>query len=239
MNPLAARWADTPGAARFAFGQTNRALRDRGAMATADALLAAAGLPGHPDRRKNWDTYLALFHAVTSVGPDEAVLDAGAERYSAFLPSLRAAGYTRLEGVNLTFGAPEAAGAITYRHGDVTATGFGDASFAFIACLSVIEHGVDPPAFLAEASRLLVPGGTLFISVDYWQDPVPTAGRFAYGVPVRLFTRDDLDAMIAAAAAVGLRPEQDHDFTCGERVIEWTAQDLRYTFANMLLRRAR
>lgn len=237
MNPLAARWADTPGAARFAFGQTNRALRDRAAMATADAFLAAAGLPGHPDRRKNWDTYLALFHAATSVAEGEAVLDAGAERYSAFLPSLRAAGYTRLTGINLTFGAPDIAGGITYRYGDVTATGFDDASFGFIACLSVIEHGVDPAAFLAEASRLLVPRGTLFISMDYWEDPVDTAGREAYGVPVRLFTRGDLDAIIDRAAAVGLRPEQDHDYACGDRVIHWAAQDLRYTFANLLLRR--
>jgi SAM-dependent methyltransferase len=237
MNTHGSVWRGDERLSVWALNQTNTALRDDAATRSAEALLRSAGLPTHPDRTKNWDTFLALYHAMTHVEPFEAILDAGAERYSAFLPALSRCGYRDLTAINLTFGAPQKADGITFRNGDITRTGMASQSYAFIACLSVIEHDVDIAAFLQESARLLVPGGRLFLSFDYWEEPVDTRGQHAYGVPIRIFTRRDIDEMLGWAAKAGLSIEGAADFSCKDRVVHWQRFDLRYTFANLLLRR--
>ncbi len=218
-------------------GQSSAALRDSSAVALAEVLLREAGLPLHPDQAKNWDTLLALFHALDGGGGDAPILDAGAERYSMFLPALRRLGAGDLTGINLVFDAPERIDGILYRHGDVTDSGLPAGRFSFVACLSVIEHGVDPAAFFRETARLLRAGGRAFVSFDYWEEPVDTRGQHAYGVPIRIFTRADVEAMERSAAAYGLAVEGARDFGCDERVAHWQRYGLHYTFANLLLRK--
>ncbi len=234
-------WLDDEKADLWVAGQTNTALRDQAAVDRAERLLHEAGLALHPDRPKNWDGLLALFHALAaaSAGPGTrlAVLDAGAERYSAFLPALRRLGFSGLTGINLVFDGEERADGIVFRHGDITSTGLPPASCDYIACLSVIEHGVDVAAFLRESARLLRPGGRLFVSFDYWQEAIDTRGQYAYGVPVRVLTAADVATMLAEAREVGLALDGPADFACRERVVHWRRLDLRYTFANVLFRR--
>ena len=241
IDALPASPLGSEASARWAAGQTNAALRDEAAVVQAERLMRSAGLSPHPDRPKNWDCALAIHHALAAAeagpGAQLAVLDAGAERYSAFLPALARLGFSELLGVNLVFGAPERDGAVVFMHGDITRTSLPAASFDYIACLSVIEHGVDIPAFLRESARLLRPGGTLFVSFDYWQDRVDTRGQSAYGAPVRIFTAAEIAAMLTDARAAGLAPDGPGDFACRDRVVHWQRLDLRYTFANLLLRR--
>ena len=232
-----AAWSPGPATFRWAKGQTNAALRDASDIERAARELAAAGLPPHPDRPKCWDGFLATLHATTTTPRDMPVLDAGAERYSTFLPGLRRLGFSDLTGINTAFTAEEVVDRIRYRPGDVTGSDLADASFGFIACLSVVEHGVDMPAFLREQARLLRPGGHLFVSCDYWETPIDTAGLHAYGVPVRILTRVDLDAAIAVAEAAGLRLVGPSNLGCAEKVVCWERFGLRYTFANLLWRR--
>ena len=208
-------------AAEFAEAQTNCTLRSGRDVEAAIAMLRRAVLPVHPDRPKNWDGLLALHHACALARPEEAVLDAGAELYSAFLPSLRDLGYEHLTGINLTIEADREAEGILYRHGDITAAPFADQRFGFIACLSVIEHGVDVAAFLREQSRLLRPGGHLFVSFDYWREGVDTRGQSAYGAPIRVFTEDDVAALLAGAQEVGLAPTGRFRPECDEPVVHW------------------
>jgi SAM-dependent methyltransferase len=237
MNTCGRVWLGDEGLSAWVVNQTNAALRDDSATRTAEAVLRAAGLPTHPDRTKNWDTFLALHHAMTTIQQSEAILDAGAERYSAFLPALSRCGYCDLTGINLTFGAPQKADGITLRNGDITRTEMASQSYAFIACLSVIEHGVDVAAFLQECGRLLIPNGRLFLSFDYWEEPVDVRGQQAYGAPIRIFTRRDIDEILGWAGKAGLSIEGASDFRCNDRVVHWQRVDLRYTFANLLLRR--
>jgi SAM-dependent methyltransferase len=212
-------------------------LRSRDQWAAATKQLASAGLPRHHDGPKNWDTLIALTEVLATTTPDAAVLDAGAELYSAFLPSLYAFGYRRLFGVNLVFPRVIERGPICYEPGDITKTRFEDASFDAIACLSVVEHGVDLRLFFAEMSRLLKPGGTLIVSTDYWQERIDTRGQTAFGMPIHVFTQAELEAAIDIAAEHGLELSGPLDLHCEDRVVEWKDFGLSYTFVTLGFRR--
>lgn len=196
------------------------------------------GLFPHGEPTKNWDCLAALEAVRRRVPLDGAVLDAGAELYSTILPWLFLCGYRNLTGINLTFKKDIKRGPIRYRPGDITRMEFADASFDAVTCLSVIEHGVDIERYLAEASRVLKPGGLLVTSVDYFETPTDTHGQRAYGVPIRIFTREDVEAMIRTSASYGFELTSPLDLRSGERVVHWPKFALSYTFAIFTLRKA-
>jgi SAM-dependent methyltransferase len=222
-----ARWRDW----------VNRALVDRTLVEAAVAEIARCGLPPHHDRPKNWDLLVALGTILDHTRPADPVLEMGAPRYSRLLPWLALYEYRDLDGIDLVFEAEVRDGPIRYQPMDLTATTFADRSFAAIACLSVVEHGVDIERYLAEAGRLLRPGGVLVTSTDFWCAPVDVAGLEAYGGPVRIFGPEDLAGWLETAAGHGLEPLRPLDLRCGERVVSWERLGLRYTFANVVLRR--
>jgi len=76
-------------------------------------------------------------------------IDAGAELFSSLLPCLYLYGYTDLHGINLIFKRPERRGSIVYEYGDITNTKFPSEFFDAVACLSVLEHGVNFKSVLA------------------------------------------------------------------------------------------
>jgi len=218
-------------------GWVNRALIDATQVEAAVAEVTRCGLPPHNDRPKNWDLLVALGAILEHTRPADPVLEMGAPRYSRLLPWLALYEYRALDGIDLVFEAEMRDGPIRYRPMDLTATTFPDRSFAAIACLSVVEHGVDMERYLAEAGRLLRPGGVLVTSTDFWCEPVDVAGRDAYGGQVRIFGPDDLAGWLEIAARHGLEPLRPLDLRCGERVVTWERLGLRYTFANVVLRR--
>jgi SAM-dependent methyltransferase len=219
------------------WNESGGVLRTRDQWVAATEQLASAGLPRHHDGPKNWDTLIALAEVLATTKPDASVLDAGAELYSAFLPSLYACGYRRLFGINLVFPRAIQRGPICYEPGDITQTRFADASFDAIACLSVVEHGVDLRLFFAEMSRLLKPGGTLIVSTDYWQDPIDTRGQTAFGMPIHVFTQAELEAAIEIAAEHSLELTAPLDLRCEDRVVQWKDFGLSYTFVTLGFRR--
>lgn len=200
--------------------------------------LRAAGLPLHDDGPKNWDTLIALSEILSTTSPEAAILDAGAELYSALLPSLYAFGYRRLTGLNLAFPRLIERGPIRYEPGDITQTRFADASFDAITCLSVVEHGVPLGPFFAEMARLLKSGGALVVSTDYWQTPVDTGGQLAFGAPIHVFTQVELEAAIELASEHGLELSGPLDLECENRVVRWDYYGLDYTFVTLSFRRA-
>jgi SAM-dependent methyltransferase len=216
----------------------NRALRSEAEVEAAITEIRRCGLPAHGERTKNWDLAVALGEILDRVPRDGPVLDMGAPLYSRLLPWLYLCGYRSLQGIDLTFERPIRRGPIRYERMDMTRTTFPDGSFAAIASLSVIEHGVDLEAYLDEAARLLRPGGLLITSTDFWCEPVDTGGQEAYGVPIRIFRPADLERFVASAASRGLRPVRPLDLACDERVVTWRRFDLRYTFVNVVLERA-
>lgn len=213
----------------------NRPLRDHGEVDRAVAEVRSCGLPPHADAPKNWDLLVALGTILERTRTGAQVLEMGAPRYAMLLPWLYLYGYRHLTGIDLTHERESAVGPIRYLKMDLTATTFADASFGAIACLSVIEHGVSLESYLREASRLLKPGGALVTSTDFWCEPVDTGGQSAYGTPIRIFTREEIEACAELARKHGLRLLRPFDFTCLERVVHWAGHDLDYTFINFVL----
>ena len=195
------------------------------------------GLPIVNDRHKNWDTLAALDCILASTSRKAKILDAGAEIYSRILPWLFLYGYRNLEGINVAFKDRKKLGPIVYRHGDVTATDYADETFDAIACLSVVEHGVDLNAYFKEASRILKLNGVLVTSTDYWHEPIDTDGKKMYGVPVHIFTRAELEQAIRTAQRYGLALTSPLDLACNEKAVHWRNTGLDCTFVVFTLKK--
>lgn len=215
----------------------NAVLRSRAEWMEADAQGKQLHLPLHRSAEKNWD-HLRAVHAIASATPPSArVLDAGAEFYSNVLPALFVYGYRDLYGMNLSFADPARRGPIRYLPGDITRTGFPDAFFDAITCMSVIEHGVPLDAYFREAYRLLKPGGLLITSTDYFPEPIDTSGKFAHGMPIKIFSRPEVQGMLAQARACGFDQTGEIDLDCAQPTVRWDLYDLDYTFLIFTLRK--
>jgi hypothetical protein len=88
---------------------------------------------------------------------------------------------------------------------------------------------------MSEVSRILISGGYLCISVDYWQESIDTHGKEAFGVPIKIFTPSDIGNIVDTAAKCGLVLTSDLDLSCGQSAIHWLGFD--YTFMNLLFKK--
>lgn len=196
-------------------------------------------LPLHRSPEKDWD-HLAAVEAIASHTPTTArVLDAGAEFYSNVLPALFLFGYRELYGMNLAFADRARRGPIHYLPGDITRTGFADAWFDAVTCMSVIEHGVPLEPYFREMYRLLKPGGLLITSTDYFPDPIDVSNKTAHGAAVKIFTRGEAEAMFALARSCGFEMTAEIDLDCNAPTVRWDLYDLEYTFLIFTLRKPR
>lgn len=218
-------------------GRTNRTLRSQAEVAECVEEAKRLSLPPCEDAPKTWDTLAAVREVLLSTTPDATILDAGAEVYSRFLPWLYLYGYRKLYGINLIFGEPVQQGTIRYEQGDITRTRFPADHFDAIACLSVVEHGVDLNAFFAEMSRILKPGGVLVTSTDYFETPTDTSGLTAYGVPIHVFDREEIVAAVKLAQNHGLHLTGELDLSCQEKVVRWHPHKHEYTFISMAMKK--
>lgn len=215
----------------------NAVLQTRQEWETAIAQVMNLGLSPHPDPPKNWDSLAALNAILKYTHSKARVLDAGAEMYSAILPWLAAYGYQNLTGINLLFEKPVRRDSILYEYGDLTQTQYASGSFEAITCLSVIEHGVNKRTYFQEMSRLLKPGGILITSTDYFEEPIDTKGQRAFGVPLRIFTRLELEQMLQLAKEFALELTHPINLDCLEKAVTWKAHELSYTFAVFTLQK--
>lgn len=104
--------------------------------------------------------------------------------------------------------------------GELAGLGFPADHFDVVTLWHVLEHLPDPRLLLAEARRILKPGGVLFLGVPNfggWEARGCRAGWFHLDVPRHLthFTREDLKQSLEAAgfqdrAWSGFAPEYDY-----------------------------
>jgi SAM-dependent methyltransferase len=190
------------------------------------------------DPPKNWDSLAALDCVLANTSKRARVLDAGSELYSRILPWLCLYGYKNLVGINLVFKEETKRGPITYKYGDITRTGYDQASFDAITCLSVLEHGVNVEAYFREMFRILKPGGVLITSTDYWQTPIDGKGQEMYGAPVHVFTQQEILQAIQLAERCGFALTAPIDLNCNEKVVHWEKVGLDYTLLIFTLRKS-
>ena len=193
------------------------------------------GLTPHPDYSKNWDHLAALDFILNHTHKNSIILDAGADHKSRILPWLESYEYSKLYGLNPAFGSSFTRGKILYLPGNIEKTSFDNQSFDVITCMSVLEHGVDEELYFRETSRILKSGGYLITSTDYYPTPIPTHGKIAFGVPIRIYSKSDILGFLRTASSCGFELEGDIQFECVEKPIHW--KGLEYSFIMFVLRK--
>jgi SAM-dependent methyltransferase len=212
-------------------------LKTKKELEQANKLVQFLSFPPHPTPEKNWDSITALKCILENVSQNGRVLDAGATIDSVILPWLFAFGYKHLHAMNLDIKKEIKRGRIHYKQGDITSSYFVDDFFDAIICQSVIEHGVNENKFLHEMLRILKNGGVLFISTDYWEEPINTSGIRAFGAPYTIFSPDTINNFLEKARDAGFIWENPSDLHCAEKLITWDQVGLSYTFITLILRK--
>ena len=127
-----------------------------------DHAIALLRAEGHLKRE-----YLRAVFDRHGVRPGARVLDVACGAGLIALP-LAEAGY-RVDGVDLSEPSLEAArrrapDAATFRRGDATALDADDASYDAVLLFDMLEHVEDPAAVIAEAGRVVRPGGVVLFN---------------------------------------------------------------------------
>lgn len=224
-----------------------RVLRNWQELGEAVVALQREGLPLHETPQKNFDHYM-LGHALAHLEKDAAIVDLGCGRGFTlnFLHALR---FSNLRGIDWALDPHARATQIrimlrnrTFRppyhlaRGDLTHTPLPSASQDVTISISTIEHGVDVEQFLAEAARILRPGGLLFVTTDYWENKIDTQGASAFGSPWQIFSRQEIVALVKAAEQFDLRVVENGGVpACEDKPVFW--QGRCYTFVAMLFKK--
>lgn len=190
--------------------------------------------PSVGDWIKSWDVERTLDFIKQHVPQDQPVLDIGCYS-SEVLVALHRMGFKDLHGVDLNprlRRMPHAA-AIDYRVANFMQSGFADASFAAVTAISVIEHGFDGPRLFSEIARLLKSGGYFIASFDYWPEKIDTTGTTFFDLDWRIFSAQEVEAMLVEAARHGLVPAASLEMQAHEKAIEHGG--FRYTFGWFVL----
>ena len=190
--------------------------------------------PSVGDWIKSWDVERTLEFIGAHVTPAQPVLDIGCYS-SEVLIALHRMGYEELYGVDLNPGLSRMPlqDSIHYKTANFMESGFSEAKFAAITAISVIEHGFDGARLFAEISRLLQPGGYFIASFDYWPEKIDTTGMRFFDLDWRIFSAEEVRAMVAEAARFGLHPAADLHVQAQEKAIEHGG--FRYTFGWFVL----
>ncbi len=203
--------------------------------------LQSQNLPTHITPQKNWDQWLlsqVLQKTIASAQGDRSsirVLDLGCGDCCT-LDFLAALGFKDLHGIDLTLKTSQPRLYQLYA-GDLTATGFADASFEVAISISVIEHGVDLDAFFEETYRLLKSGGFLFVTTDYWQDKISIDDSIQpFGLQWSIFSKAEIEKAIAIAKTHGFILHQHCEIpACAETTVSWYEKN--YTFIALAFRK--
>jgi SAM-dependent methyltransferase len=234
-----------------------RVLQDRASISAARAELDHKGLSGleSAPRRllnrlkrgssiavgdwiKSWDVLNTVSLLQLQLDRSAPILDIGAFSSEA-LVALWRAGFTDLAGVDLNPALLKMplADRIRFRIADFRQTDFPSASFSAVTAISVIEHGFDGPALLAEVSRLLGPGGLFVSSFDYWPEKIDTSGVRLFGMSWHIFSALEVRKFIQEAETYGLEPLGELAFGAQMRPVKFAGRE--YTFGWLALRKTK
>lgn len=192
--------------------------------------LQKIGLDGHHDFQKNWDLNLTIALLV-QFPMNVRILDAGSGSRAVFGNASYKLGYKNIFASDLqNYSGTH----IKFSKEDITKTNYLDNFFDFVACLSVIEHGIDLDKFLQEMFRITKKGGCLCISTDFWPSEENHSSKFPYGQnnpPMMLFDNLTIANFIKKAEVLGWTvPKFVEVPQFSPRPIKWSRMGAEYTF---------
>lgn len=192
-------------------------------------------LPLHIDIHKNWD-HLLLYEVIGKKDKQALIVDLGCGECCT-LDFLDALGFKNLHGVDLKVEPKKENLSYTLHQGDLIKTPFISNTCDVVISVSVIEHGVDLPAFFAEVSRLFNKNGLLFLTTDYWSEYIEIDSSIKpYGLPWKVFCQADVFQIISLAKDNKLILEEHEEIpTCLDKTITWN--NYSYTFLALLFKK--
>ena len=108
-------------------------------------------------------------------------------------------------------------------------------TYDIVFSTSVIEHVRDDETFVADMVAMLAPGGYAVLTCDYNDSWTPDQPKPS--TDVRIYTRQDMQRLIAAMGDVELLDEPDWDDHVPDFTISEAGNDMRYGFASLAVRR--
>lgn len=223
-----------------------RVLKNWQEIGEAIRFLRCHRLPGHITPEKHWDLRW-LYESAKHVPRQKRGIDLGCSGIFG-LRFLEAMGFAGLHGADLKiswrdrriqYGLMWSRRTLKWPfrliNADITnLSRFPDGFFSFASCISVIEHGVQIDALFSEIARVLEPNGGLFLTTDYWDEPVVVGSSIRpYELPWQPFCPETLDRLLQIAKASGLRPSVEMEIpSCQDKVIYWNG--VEYTSLALL-----
>lgn len=185
---------------------------------------------------KSWDILTTVEFIQGHLPVTAPILDIGAFT-SEIICVLHRLKYIALTGIDLDPNIVRMpyADKIRYETGNFMCTNFADETFSAITATSVIEHGFQSGALLKEITRLLRPGGYFIASFDYWPNKIDTSNMDMFGMEWRIFSSEEVLALLDAAKGYGLFPCGPVKLEATEAVVELAGKS--YTFAWLVLQK--
>lgn len=189
------------------------------------------------DTLKSWDVLKTADFIEKNIPKSAPILDIGAYA-SELLYVLHHLGFSNLTGIDLSPDIKKMAyrNRIRYEVSDFMNTPFESESFDAISATSVIEHGFNSKALLAEISRLLRPRGHFVASFDYWPQKLNTSDVEFFGMDWKIFSAQEVREFLDEAVAYNLRPRGEIQLDAKEKPI--SCANKSYTFAWLVLQKA-
>jgi 2-polyprenyl-3-methyl-5-hydroxy-6-metoxy-1,4-benzoquinol methylase len=208
---------------------------------------------------KSWDTY-KMIKIISGAKRESFVLDVGCYE-SPILPMLKRLGFFNLYGCDLvlkldssskfnnmsSFVYHEDYEPIAEMYNDksyqlsirnLEDTNYSDQMFDYVTSLSVIEHGINIEKYFREMSRIIKNNGYLLTSTDYWPDKlVNNKNVLSKGTPDNIFSRDEIENLVAIAEKNGLKLIEPIDFEYKDKVVRWNSIGLDFTFIFFAMRK--
>lgn len=186
------------------------------------------------DMVKSWDVLKTINFLETHVKKNEPILDIGCYA-SEVIVALHRLGYSNITGADLNPNLQKMPyqDCILYEITDFMHTKFETDSFQAITSISVIEHGFDGQSLLKEMSRILKPNGYFIASFDYWPERIDTTDTNFFGMPWKIFSKDEVAAFVIEAASYGLFPVGPMMYDSKDKVVDGGGK--KYTFAWLAL----
>ena len=208
---------------------------------------------------KSWDTY-KMIKIISGAKRESFVLDVGCYE-SPILPMLKRLGFFNLYGCDLVLKSDSNSkltdmSSLVYHEDyepiaemyndksyqlsirNLEDTNYSDQMFDYVTSLSVIEHGINIEKYFREMSRIIKNNGYLLTSTDYWPDKlVNYKNVLSKGTPDNIFSRDEIENLVAIAEKSGLKLIEPIDFEYKDKVVRWNSIGLDFTFIFFAMRK--